>query len=53
MSMKQTVINALNLQLFEKSSVVVVKIAEGLGITERQETKKMLLFKVNWCMHTS
>ena len=38
--MKQTEIDALNLQLFEKSCDVVVKIAEGLGITKRRETKK-------------
>ena len=35
LSMKQTEIDALNLQLFEKSCDTVVKIAKGLGITER------------------
>ena len=42
--MKQTEIDALNLQLFEKSCDVVVKIAEGLGITKRRETKKKYFF---------
>jgi len=44
LSMKQTEIETLNLRLFEKGCDVVLKIAEGLGITGRGETKKTCFF---------